>query len=463
MVRSRRFERGLVGLVVAALAIAVAFSSHSPTARAATGTDLGRHVFGTGSTTDGSGIVTRITVDVTVDAAGVASGSFSSERLPPGPFSTPNVATSGSVSCAYFVGASVALGIRNGSNPQLIAIHDNGATGDELWIDTDNTYGGDCTAGPEAGVGTVLSSGDYTIEGAPASSTSPSSSASPSGDANLDGIDDGLQGGQPANAFVDATTTPATSGSIVARNGLQVTVVDAPAPDGVQVTVAPVALPSGASAPQAELSLCGFTVFVDAGSGLVGTCHSVVVHVVQGRVAVQLGSSLGSVSIPSGGTAEVANTGGGSFTVANVGGSGSPAIALTVDGVTRPIAPNTTVPARAWDFVGFDQPIDNPPKLNAANAGQSIPIKWRLLDAAGAPVTNLVTATLTVTTLACPAGVTADQVGETTTGGTGLKNLGNGYYQLTWKAPKEYARSCKTLHLNLGDGVTHDVLFQFNK
>jgi hypothetical protein len=47
--------------------------------------------------------------------------------------------------------------------------------------------------------------------------------------------------------------------------------------------------------------------------------------------------------------------------------------------------------------------------------------------------------------------------------GPGLKNLGFGYYQYNWKTPASFARSCKTLQLDLGDGNIHTAAFQFLK
>ena len=55
----------------------------------------------------------------------------------------------------------------------------------------------------------------------------------------------------------------------------------------------------------------------------------------------------------------------------------------------------------------------------------------------------------------CPMGAlgsTGDQIAEEPAGGSGLQNLGDGSYQFNWKAPASYAKSCKTLQLDLGEG-----------
>jgi len=130
-------------------------------------------------------------------------------------------------------------------------------------------------------------------------------------------------------------------------------------------------------------------------------------------------------------------------------------------------AGNTASATAAYDvvfhFSGFAQPVDNNGILNAANAGQAIPLKWRLVDANGAPVTNLASVRVTVESLTCPAGSTTDQLEEYAPGSSGLQNLGNGYYQLNWATPKSYAKSCKTMKLDLGEGpaVNRIALFQF--
>jgi PKD repeat protein len=118
-----------------------------------------------------------------------------------------------------------------------------------------------------------------------------------------------------------------------------------------------------------------------------------------------------------------------------------------------------------YNFIGFTQPVDNPPTLNTANSGQAIPLKWRITDANGQPVTNLASVVVTAVSLSCPLGGTPDQIEEYAAGNSGLQNQGNGYYQFNWKTPKTYANSCKTMKLDLGEGpgMERTALFQFPK
>jgi hypothetical protein len=119
-----------------------------------------------------------------------------------------------------------------------------------------------------------------------------------------------------------------------------------------------------------------------------------------------------------------------------------------------------------FNFTGFASPVDNNNVLNTAKAGQAIPLKWRLTDASGNPVTNLLSTDVkvTATSLSCSLGTTIDLLEEYATGSSGLQNLGNGYYQFNWSTPKSYASSCKTMTLSLGEGTTtHTALFQFTR
>jgi hypothetical protein len=117
------------------------------------------------------------------------------------------------------------------------------------------------------------------------------------------------------------------------------------------------------------------------------------------------------------------------------------------------VAGNTSTKSCAYT-VGFQMsdlfaPSDKPNTMNVSTAGQAIPLKWRLTDAGGTPVTNLASATVSVTGVSCTLGTTEDLIEEIAAGSSGLQNLGDGYYQINWKSPTNYAGSCKSLNLSL--------------
>ena len=275
-------------------------------------------------------------------------------------------------------------------------------------------------------------------------------------DGTTDDVDaDGGAGTGPAGAFFDDTGDGhVTEGTIVDLAGLTVAISDSPDPEGVHLVVSP-------GTGFVTMSVCGGQIVeVEQGTDAIGTCGSTSVRVTTGEARVVLGGGLGVVTIPTGGAATVSAVPDGTFTVSN---TGSVQITLTIDGVSVTIPVGGTSAAAPWDFVGYATPIDNRPVLNRVKAGQAVPVKWRLLDAHGQPITSLASARLTVTALACSAGESVDQIEETATGSSGLQNLGNGYYQLNWRSSPGYAKSCKTLRLDIGDGVTHDALFEFTK
>lgn len=116
----------------------------------------------------------------------------------------------------------------------------------------------------------------------------------------------------------------------------------------------------------------------------------------------------------------------------------------------------------AYTFAGFDAPVDTA-AINVAKAGRAIPLKWRVTDGLGNPVTDLASVAVRATALACDLGDTADLLEEYASGQSGLQNLGNGYYQFNWSTPKSYASSCKTLSVDLGDDIEHTAEFRFVK
>jgi hypothetical protein len=124
--------------------------------------------------------------------------------------------------------------------------------------------------------------------------------------------------------------------------------------------------------------------------------------------------------------------------------------------------PGSTSCIDNYVFVGFAQPVDET-ALNAAKAGRTIPLKWRVLGTDQNPVADLTNVTVKATTLTCANGLTPDAIEEYAAGESGVQNLGDGYYQWNWQTPTSYAKSCKTLTVNLGDGATHTAQFSFSK
>ena len=119
----------------------------------------------------------------------------------------------------------------------------------------------------------------------------------------------------------------------------------------------------------------------------------------------------------------------------------------------------------SFGFVGFDRPVDNDGVLNVAKAGQAIPLKFQVTGAGGAGISglNAPPVKVTVANLSCGLDATPDQLEEYAAASSGLQDLGGGYYQFNWKTPKDYAGSCKTMKVDLGDAISHTALFKFTK
>jgi hypothetical protein len=120
------------------------------------------------------------------------------------------------------------------------------------------------------------------------------------------------------------------------------------------------------------------------------------------------------------------------------------------------------IPDDAYILTGFADPVDND-AINLITAGRTVPLKFHVAGSDGDPITDLAAVAVTVTTLPCELGTSADQIEEYTAGNSGLQNLGDGYYQYNWKTPKSYKNSCKLLALDIGDGVPHTAQFHFNR
>lgn len=113
-----------------------------------------------------------------------------------------------------------------------------------------------------------------------------------------------------------------------------------------------------------------------------------------------------------------------------------------------------TVPT--YTVAPFLQPVDNLPTQNIANAGSTIPVKFSVTNATGAPVTNLTESVVAVTSAAggdgCGTAAGSDVI-EQYSGSSGLQNLGGGAYQYNWKTPKTYKGQCRTMTVSFASAT----------
>ena len=148
----------------------------------------------------------------------------------------------------------------------------------------------------------------------------------------------------------------------------------------------------------------------------------------------------------------------GALNTASIGTRSVPCSATDFAGNTGTASASYSV---RYGFIGFKPPVDNPPIVNLAQAGQTIPLKWQLVNASGTGITTLASVSITVTAIACDSGATLDQVEEYAAGTSTLLNQGGGNYQYNWQTPKSYKNTCQKLTLNLGDGSAPTATFKF--
>jgi hypothetical protein len=118
-------------------------------------------------------------------------------------------------------------------------------------------------------------------------------------------------------------------------------------------------------------------------------------------------------------------------------------------------------------FSGFFSPVHNLPIVNNVKAGQTIPVKWRITDPNGAPISdpanfkNLASSPVSCTSFSGDAA--SPPIEEHSAGSSGLQYRGDGHWQFNWKTPKAYAGQCRKMVLTLGDGSTHEADFKFKE
>jgi len=114
-------------------------------------------------------------------------------------------------------------------------------------------------------------------------------------------------------------------------------------------------------------------------------------------------------------------------------------------------------------FEGFFSPIDAN-SINKANAGQTIPVKWKITSKDGTPISDpasFVSLKSYVVNCTTFEGDPTNTIDEPEAGSSGLQYLGDGWWQYNWKTAKAYQGQCRTMKLTLDDGTVHTANFSF--
>jgi hypothetical protein len=165
-----------------------------------------------------------------------------------------------------------------------------------------------------------------------------------------------------------------------------------------------------------------------------------------------------TLTVEEGEVATIAIAPDGTFEFVSVSG-GDGQVTLSAPGGSTEVGPSP--PISLWDFVGFAPPVANGAN-NPVKAGSTVPLKWQLLSETGIAVANLASVTATLTPVDCLSGLPTGTAAAIAGSALKLKNLGGGYYNLSWATDKG-AAGCKLLLLSLaGEGpLTHEVRFRF--
>jgi len=129
-----------------------------------------------------------------------------------------------------------------------------------------------------------------------------------------------------------------------------------------------------------------------------------------------------------------------------------------VGGTTGQVTQNVS-----YVFVGFLQPIDNLPMTNSSKAGQTIPVKWQLKDAAGNLISDLGTLAsngLTSGAITCGS-APVDVIEELAAPGSTVFRFDGTQFIYNWQTSKPWVGGCRTLQVRLSDGTSHYAQFTF--
>lgn len=114
-----------------------------------------------------------------------------------------------------------------------------------------------------------------------------------------------------------------------------------------------------------------------------------------------------------------------------------------------------------YDFAGaggFLAPVNNPPMVNSARAGSTIPVKFRLPDGQGGLMCDLsAVVSIQVQEVSCGAFTYSptNPVEEVATAGSSGLHCDNGLYQYNWQTARTQKDKCYVFILTLNDGSVH--------
>ncbi|HUD72997.1 MAG TPA: PxKF domain-containing protein [Dongiaceae bacterium] len=121
-----------------------------------------------------------------------------------------------------------------------------------------------------------------------------------------------------------------------------------------------------------------------------------------------------------------------------------------------------------YDFEGaggFHAPVNDPPVLNIAKAGSTIPVKWQLPNGLGGFLSDLsIVLSIQAQAVSCNQfdETLSDPIETTTTDPSGLRfDADAREYHYNWKTLSLWAGKCFVLQLNLDDLSTHTALVKF--
>jgi hypothetical protein len=123
-------------------------------------------------------------------------------------------------------------------------------------------------------------------------------------------------------------------------------------------------------------------------------------------------------------------------------------------------APVSVTYSVQYGFIGFLAPVSMT-AVNTVKAGQSIPLKWQLLDSNSSQIVNLSTvAGISTAGMQCAGGITGAELPADFSGNSGLRyDPTDRQFVFTWKTDKSWAGSCQLVTLRLDDGSSHAAGF----